>query len=104
MQVTNTAVAPPSLGASSNLRQGSNAPGAVRSATNPYSYPSLLRNPGPAAGAVGPGGAGLPHSLASITQLPTLRTLKPPTLEWLRTFFNDLRPQQRHVGGYAALP
>jgi len=42
--------------------------------------------------------ARLPRSLGMVTFLPALRTLKVPTLDWLRSFFADLRPQQRHVG------
>lgn len=39
----------------------------------------------------------LPRSLAPLTALPALRSLSPPTLDWLRAFFHDLRPQQPHV-------
>jgi hypothetical protein len=62
------------------------------------SFPSLLRNQGGAyASAFGAAGA-LPKSLALISCLPALKTLTPPSMDWLRSFFADLRPQQRHVG------
>eukprot|EP00798_Chlamydomonas_sp_ICE-L_P021474 gene21474-28447_t len=40
----------------------------------------------------------LPRSLGMVTFLPALRHIRPPSMEWLWTFFSDLRPQQRHVG------
>eukprot|EP00955_Chlamydomonas_euryale_P055952 356265-Chlamydomonas_euryale.AAC.1 len=50
-----------------------------------------------AGGKGGDGGSALPWSLSLVTFLPALRALRPPTLPWLRDFFDDLRPQERHV-------
>jgi hypothetical protein len=70
---------------------------------SPLSFPSLLRNQGGAyASAFGAAGA-LPKSLALISCLPALKTLTPPSMDWLRSFFADLRPQQRHVSNYRFL-
>ncbi|MEW5306035.1 MAG: hypothetical protein WDW36_008536 [Sanguina aurantia] len=44
------------------------------------------------------GAAALPRSLSMISWLPACRSLRSPPLQWLRAFFCDLRPQQRHVG------
>ena len=52
----------------------------------------------PQASGSGPAGSMvLPLTLSLVTFLPALRTVSAPSLPGLRSFFEDLRPQQRHV-------
>ena len=64
-----------------------------------YDAPAINNNA--SSGGAVPDVAALPRSLGMVTFLPALRSLKAPSTEWLRTFFADLRPQQRHVSAGA---
>ncbi|KAJ9506421.1 hypothetical protein QJQ45_004919 [Haematococcus lacustris] len=72
----------------SSQGRGAGSSGGASKASGPP-CPSLMRSQG---------GLTLPLSLACVPRLPALASLQPPTLEWLKLFFSDLAPPQRHVG------